>query len=208
MNILKCKVISILLIIFLFSVLYSGCIEQNGNNNQNEISFQEKIMNLDLSTIALTSLDVELNQVSSNHITEPRDFENAAGAGKTWYVLEQYQSMFTTESTSTPSTPQDPKESVVQVITKLESIEKAQEFMPLKIVNLIEDNGYSELKTETIGNSSFYLKKLLDDSEFEQYLCYFSFYNIIINVGGVSTNSFDIYEYAQIIEQKINDFLY
>jgi hypothetical protein len=185
--------------------LYSGCIEQNGNNNQNEISFQEKIMNLNLSTIALTSLDVNLNQVSSLHITEPYDFENAAGAGKTWYVLEQYQSMFTTGSTSTPL---DPKESVTQVITKLESIEKAQEFMPLKIVNLIEDNGYSELKTETIGNSSFYLKKLLEDSEFAQYLCYFSFYNIIITVGGASTNSDDVYEYAQIIEQKINDSLY
>ena len=207
MNILKCKVTSIALIIFLFSILYSGCIEQNGKNNQNEISFQEKIMNLNLSTIALTSLDVEINQLSSKHITEPYDFENAAGAGKTWYVLEQYQSMFTTGSQSTP---QDPKESVTQVITKLESIEKAQEFMSLKIVNLIEDNGYSELKTETIGNSSFYLKKnlLQDDSEFAQYVCYFSFYNIIINVGGVSTNSFDVYGYAQIIEQKINDFLY
>ena len=130
MNILKCKVISIALIIFLFSILYSGCIEQNGNNNQNEISFQEKIMNLNLSTIALTSLDVEINQLSSKHITEPYDFENAAGAGKTWYVLEQYQSMFTTGSQSTP---QDPKESVTQVITKLESIEKAQEFMSLAI---------------------------------------------------------------------------
>ena len=84
MNNLKCKIISISLIIFLFSILYSGCIEQNvnnGNNNQNEISFQEKIMNLSLSTIALTSLDVEINQLSSKHITEPYDFENAAGAG-------------------------------------------------------------------------------------------------------------------------------
>ena len=207
---MRLKTIAGIILIVISMVLSSGCtdpINDNNNstsNNNDSSSVNITIMNLNLSTVALTKSDVNLNQSHSKHLTEPYEFTNAAGFGKIWNVLEQYQSSFTTGLVATPT---DPKRSVTQILTKLNSTEKAEEYMSLKIINLVDENGYTELESEGVGNESFYLVKdiPINNSGFDQYICYFSLDNLIITVGGVTTDSSEIIGYASLLEQKIND---
>jgi hypothetical protein len=205
---MKKSIIFTIFIVFIV-IFTSGCItppNDNTTSQPNNAGDSSNFSTINLSAIALSEDDVQMNETNPLHLTKPREHKNAAGFGKTWNVLEQYQSKF---STAIASTPKDPQKRVTQIITKLESIQKAEEYMSLKIDNLINDNGYEELNEEVVGNSSFYLVKDIpvNNTEFRQYLCYFSFNNLIINVGGTSTHRSDIINYARIIEGKIIDYI-
>lgn len=208
---MKIKNGSLISFMIILLILSCGCIDQppDDNSTQPDTNTDEvnTTYNINLSKIALKKADVQMNESNGKHFTKPREHTNAAGEGKTWNVLEQYQSIF---SSGLASTPKNPEKSITEVLTKLVSNKKAEEFISLKKTNLIEENGYTQIIKETIGNSSFYLVKDIPvntSSEFAQYVCYFSYNNLIINVGGITTNSSEIFEYAKLIEGRIIEYL-
>jgi len=181
--------------IFIIIILgLSGCV--NPSN---------KTLNVPLNEIALTQDDVGLYKKDEKHITEPYTAENATGNDISWNVIEHYQSLFA-ENSSGPAT--QAADSVIQSITKLESKDKAQYYLDLKQKHLVEVLNYSAISIQTIGDKSFYLKKITYSLEGEivvAHMVVFSIADVVVVLGGPATDDSTFIGYAKIIEANIMD---
>jgi hypothetical protein len=203
------KGILLVLMLLLVNGLH-GCIDSpvnNGNNNATDPDNGMDPETFSLTEIALMPDDVDLVRKSEQHFTEPYFTENAAGHNKNWSIIEHYQSHFS-ENISGPITPTTPMHTLTQSITRLESKEKAQEYVSLKKPSLMESKGYMEMIIGKLGDDSFFLNNTIPASSqvnetFQMYLLCFCIEDVVVTLGGASTRSATILNYAKIVEQRL-----
>jgi len=198
-----------LIVVIVFVVFYglSGPSNNDKKPDDNDQTTMITTVNVPLNMIALTLDDVygNYNKTAEKHMTEPYTAENATGNGLSWNIIEHYQSAFSENNDNIASAQNDPTNMITQSITKLESKEKAEYYVNLKKLQLIEKKGYTNLSMETIGCKSFYLttKVTYDEDEYDYYLLVFSIGDVVVTIGGLASGQSTYVDYAKIIESNV-----
>ena len=200
----KVLVIALLIIIIIiFGVSYY--ILNSSNNNSN--SSNNHTFSLDAVAITLNDVDGDYIVIDEKHWTEPGEFTNSTGNGRVWRYTEHYQSNFMENKSSGPISADDPSNKIIQTITRLESNEKATEYVELWTIGHQKKEGYTIVPIDQIGNKSAYFTFQLpyNDYDIDNYLLCFCIDNVVVTIGGggLTVTESMYLNFAKLIESNI-----
>ena len=190
----------LIIIIVIFGVSYT--ILNSSNNSSNNHTFS-------LNTVAITLDDVDGDYVliDEKHWTEPGEFTNSTGDGRVWKYTEHYQSQFIQNKSSGAISAGDPSNKIIQTITRLESNEKATEYVELWTIGRQQKEGYINIPIDQIGNKSAYFTYQLpyNDYDIDNYLLCFCIDNVVVTIGGggLTVTESMYLNFAKLIESNI-----
>lgn len=159
----------------------SGCMEEKTSG-----------INVPLNTLALTSDDIgeECNIIDEIHVTEPYTVEEDLILGG-WYVLEKYEIWFSFGEYD-----------MAQTLVKLNSNEKASEFIEVVGINL--SGQFPEAQIEPIGED-LYFGKNTTIGNLSMYLLCFKIENVVVILFGTVPTEDTLINYANIMENNLNE---
>ncbi len=178
---MKIKLITTGIFFTLILASLSGCVEEKTSG-----------INVSLNTLALTLDDIgkECKVIDETHETEPYTVEEGLILDG-WYVLEKYEIWFSFGEYD-----------VAQTLVKLDSNEKASEFIEVVGINL--SGQFPESQTDSIGED-LYFGKNNTIGNLSIYLLCFKIENVVVILFGTVPTEETLINYANIIENNLNE---